>query len=109
MIEIKELNDEELKNVTGGVSTEDITHYSGCIEQIKNILSNIPLVDDFNITNARNYLDSSISYLKENNEAWAKESFLDAINELNQIQRSGNILPDNVLDIIIEARMIFGW
>ena len=54
------------------------------------------------------YLSSLIINISLN-EALAKESFLEAINELNQIQRYSNILPDNVLDILFEARMIFGW
>ena len=83
MNNIKELKDEELGKVSGGISDVDISELISGLQQIKSIISNSQL----NWTQKNNinaYADDAIMYINERDFQSAKQSFNTLLEYANQ-------------------------
>lgn len=83
MNNIKELKDEELGKVSGGISDVDISELISGLQQIKSIISNSQL----NWTQKNNInecADDAIMFINERNFQSAKQIFNTLLNYANQ-------------------------
>lgn len=83
MNNIKELKDEELVKVSGGISDTDINEFTSGLQQIKSIISNSQL-DGTQKNNINLYADNAIMYINERDFQSAKQSFNTLLNYANQ-------------------------
>lgn len=80
---IKELKDEELEKVSGGISDVDISELISGLQQIKSIISNSQL-DWTQKNNINKYADDAIMYINERDFQSAKQSFDTLLEYANQ-------------------------